>query len=107
MPRGDFITAIQLIVSILSALQETGSASAESNSLYQELQQLKLVLDQLRGLPNDASLSQSHLNAVRGMALTVKRPLQEFVTKIEMYKRLCRVMAAGTEEGGKRGGRRD
>lgn len=84
---GDFIAAIQLIVNISSALKETGGASAKFNSLYQELQQLKLVLEQLRGLANDASLSQSHLNAVRGMALTAKRPLGEFVAKIEKYKK--------------------
>ena len=50
----DFIAAIQLTVNISSASKETGGASAEFNSIYQELQRLKLVLEQLRGLPNDA-----------------------------------------------------
>jgi hypothetical protein len=87
----DFIAAIQLIVKISSALKETSSALAKFNSIYQELQQLKLMLEQLRGLPNDA------LNAIRGIALTVKRLLEEFVENIGSIKGLYRVMATGTE----------
>ncbi|OCL13576.1 hypothetical protein AOQ84DRAFT_372060 [Glonium stellatum] len=83
---GDFIAAIQLVVKISDASKETGGASTELKFLYQELQQLRLVLEQLRDLPDDASPSQNHLDAVRGMVLTVKQLLEEFVAKIEKYK---------------------
>ena len=83
---GDFVSVIQLVGKVSKALKDTGGAEDDFKLLYQELSQLQIVLEQLRDLPPSASVSQNHFNAVRGMALAVQIPLQEFLDKIEKFK---------------------
>lgn len=83
---GDFVAAINLVLKVSHALRESDGASAEIRSLLQELHQLHVVLEQLRNLPPESSPTLSHLNALRGMALTVQVPLLEFLGKMEKYK---------------------
>ena len=82
---GDFIAGIDLIARVVTALKDTGGASSEYQILIQELQHLQLLLEQLKDLKPSAS-SLNHVNAVRGLALTFKLPLSEFLQKIERYK---------------------
>ncbi|KAJ9665093.1 hypothetical protein H2201_004753 [Coniosporium apollinis] len=82
---GDFIAAINLIVKISKALNDSGGAASKYRMLLQELQQLQLILEQLQDLSPTSANSHSHLNAVKGMALAIQMPLQEFLTKIEKY----------------------
>ena len=82
---GDFIAGIDLIVRVVNALKDIGGASSEYQTLVQELEYLHLLLEQLKDLrPSTSTLS--HVNAVRGLALTFKLPLSEFLQKIEKYK---------------------
>ncbi|KAL9116952.1 MAG: hypothetical protein Q9187_006515 [Circinaria calcarea] len=83
---GDFIAAINLVVKISKALKDTNGAATEIKDLLQELQQLELLLEQLKDLPPESSPSLSHLNAVRGMALSVQIPLRDFLGKMEKYR---------------------
>jgi hypothetical protein len=51
-----------------------------------ELEALARTLKHLEGLePNESNIA--HLNAIRGMALTCRIPLQEFLEKIEKFER--------------------
>lgn len=86
---GDFIAAIHLVRKISIALKDSGGAADEYRALHTELQQLLIVLEQLRDLPTSSASSLSHYNAVRGMAYEVQIPLKAFVLKMRTYdKRL-------------------
>ena len=79
---GDFISAIELTIKIIKALRETGGASAECRMVLQDLQNLQQVLQLLQDLrPADGNLS--HVNAIRGLAITCLIPLKEFAEKID------------------------
>ena len=81
---GDFATAISLIVRISKALKDCGTAATECRDILQDLQTLQQLLGLLETLrPADGSIS--HINAVRGIALTCRIPLLEFAQKIESY----------------------
>ena len=79
---GDFVSAIGLTIKISKALRETGGASAECRMVLQDLQNLQQVLQLLQDLrPADGNLS--HVNAIRGLAVTCLIPLKEFAEKID------------------------
>lgn len=79
---GDFVSAIGLTVKICKALREAGGASAECRMVIQDLQNLQQVLELLQDL-RPAGASPSHVNAIRGVAITCLIPLKEFAEKIE------------------------
>jgi hypothetical protein len=85
---GDFVAAIGLVNDIRKALRETGGAKDEFKRVYVDLQHLEILLDHLNRGTWDQSGDAGHLNAVKGMALTCKIPLQEFLAKMEKYKSL-------------------
>jgi hypothetical protein len=95
---GDFIAAIQLIGKVFKALKDTGGAEDDFKALFQELSQLQIVLEQLRDLPSISSSSQSHFNAVKGMALAVQIPLRDFLGKIEKFKATFAMEKGGFSE---------
>jgi hypothetical protein len=82
---GDFISAIILIKKVSQALRDSGGAAEDYQCLLRELQQLQLLLEQLRDLPATSSSSMNHYNAVRGMAYQVEVPLRAFVEKLRSY----------------------
>ena len=99
---GDFISAIgesipptpvcsadywrpALIRKISKALKETGGAATEYQDAVIELKGLKHALQRLSALePTENNVT--HVNAIRGMALTYQLPLQEFLKKLEKYE---------------------
>ncbi|KAL8916910.1 MAG: hypothetical protein Q9208_008274 [Pyrenodesmia sp. 3 TL-2023] len=82
---GDFINTINLIRKIVKALKETGGASSEYQNAVIELQGLKHTLQHLEALkPTEDNLG--YVNAIRGMALACKLPLQDFMTSLEAYE---------------------
>lgn len=82
---GDFISAIELIVKVTKALRSSGGAASEYRSLVEELRHLRLLLEQLQEIKPSAS-NLHHVNAIRGMALTFRVPLSEFLDKVEKYR---------------------
>lgn len=79
---GDLVSAIGLTIKISKAVRETGGASAECRMVLQDLQNLQQVLQLLHDLrPADGNLS--HVNAIRGLAITYLIPLKEFAEKID------------------------
>lgn len=78
-------TPTDLIRKISKALKETGGASSEYQDAVIELKGLKHALQHLEALePTEDNVS--HVNAIRGMALACKLPLQDFMTKLEKYE---------------------
>lgn len=81
---GDFISAIELCRKIAKALQDTDGASSEYQSVVIELHGLQNALSRLAALePTQSNLN--HVNAIRGMALACRVPLQEFLGKLNKY----------------------
>jgi hypothetical protein len=99
---GDFATTIQLIVKISKALRDASDAPTEFTYLLQDLQHLIVVLEQLQSLPPSSAHNVNHFNAIRGMALCVQVPLQNFVTKMEKHKAAMEMKASGSRLRGAR-----
>ena len=81
----DFIGAIGLINDFRKALRDTGGSKDEFLLLSQDLEQLQMILEQLKDGVWSEGGNVGHVNAVRAMALTVQRPLNEFLEKIKKY----------------------
>ncbi|KAL8951486.1 MAG: hypothetical protein Q9222_002540 [Ikaeria aurantiellina] len=82
---GDFISTINLIRKISKALKSTGGASSEYQDAAIELKGLEHALQHLEALEPSED-NAGYVNAIRGMALACKIPLQEFMTKLERYE---------------------
>ena len=85
---GDFVAAIKLLNDIRKALRDIGGAEDEFKHVLIDLQHLEIILEQLNHGTWDQGADAGHLNAVKGMALTCKIPLQDFLAKMEKYKSL-------------------
>jgi hypothetical protein len=85
---GDFVQAITIANNIRKALRDTGGAKDKFHHVSVDLQHLEILLDQLNSGTWDHGGDAGHLNAIKGMALTCKVPLQEFLVKVEKYKAL-------------------
>ncbi|KAF4634522.1 hypothetical protein G7Y89_g3576 [Cudoniella acicularis] len=83
---GDFVQAISLLNDVRKALRDAGGAKDEFKHVSVDLQHLEILLEQLNRGKWDQGGDAGHLNAVKGMALTCRVPLQEFLAKIEKYK---------------------
>ncbi|KAL8671359.1 MAG: hypothetical protein Q9168_004141 [Polycauliona sp. 1 TL-2023] len=82
---GDFINTINLIRKISKALKETGGASSEYQDAVLELRGLKHALQHLEAIEPTED-NAGYVNAIRGMALACKIPLQEFMAKLDKYE---------------------
>ena len=89
----DFVTAIGLINDFRKALKDSGGSKDDFLLLLQDLEQLQIVLEQLKNGLWGAGGDVGHVNAVRAMALTVQTPLRDFLSKIEKYR--CMASVAG------------
>jgi hypothetical protein len=85
---GDFVSTIKIVKDICRALRDTGGAKDEFQHVLIDLQHLGILLEQLNHGVWDHGGDAGHLNAIKGMALTCKTPLQEFLDKMEKYKSL-------------------
>lgn len=87
----DFITAIGLINDCRKALRDIGGSKDDFLLLLQDLEQIQIVLEQLKDGVCGGGGDVGYVNAVRAMAYTVQTPLRDFLFKIEKY----RCMASG------------
>lgn len=83
---GDFVSAISILNSIRKALRETGGAKDDFRNICSEMEHLEVLLEQLHCGTWDHGADAGHLNAVKGMALAVKIPLQEFLGRVEKFR---------------------
>ena len=82
----DFITAIGLINDFRKALRDSGGSKDDLLLLSQDLEQLQIVLAQLKDGVWGVGGDVGYVNAVRAMALTVQTPLRDFFLKIQKYR---------------------
>ena len=103
---GDFISAIDLTVKISKALREASGAPAECRAVIQELQNLRQILELLQDL-RPAGGSISHVNAIRGVALTCIIPLRDFSEKIDRhYSLIASPASSSSDQFLRRGGKK-
>jgi hypothetical protein len=75
-----------LIAKVTKAFRDKAGAAFEYQLVQIELEALARTLKHLEALePNESNIA--HLNAIRGMALTYRIPLQGFLEKIEKFER--------------------
>lgn len=80
---GDFLAVGTLIADITNSLREAGGSKSEYQELLRELESLDHALKHLDKLPiNDASVT---LESIKYTALSCRRPLEDFLRKIEKY----------------------
>ena len=82
----DFVTAIGLINQFRKALRDPGGSKDDFLLLSQDLEQLQIVLEQLKDGVWGGGGDVGHVNAVRAMALTIQTPLRDFLFKLEKYQ---------------------
>ncbi|KAH5398360.1 hypothetical protein HBI67_214670 [Parastagonospora nodorum] len=83
---GDFIAVGKLINDISSCLQDAGGAKAEYQELLRELECLQQALHHLDKLQQGSSSSPSlNLDSIKYAALSCRRPLEQFLGKIQKY----------------------
>lgn len=82
---GDFIAIGKLIKDISSCLHDTGGAKAEYQELLREFECLQQALQHLDKLQNRNSCSPAALDSIKYAALSCRRPLEEFLGKIQKY----------------------
>jgi hypothetical protein len=76
---------IDLIKEVSGALKEAGGASCEYQHVMVELEALQRALDHVSGLSPSAT-NINHVNAIRGVALSCRLPLQQFLQRIGKYE---------------------
>lgn len=78
---GDFIATIELIVKVVAAFKDSGGASAEYQQVVQELETLLQLLKHIDTIKSTES-NLAHVNAIKGVALSIQEPLQKFLDKV-------------------------
>jgi hypothetical protein len=96
---GDFVQAISILNDVRKALRDTGGAKHEIKSVSVYLEQLGILFEQLDRGSWDHGGDAGHINAVKGMALICKAPLQEFLAKLEKFKKLKETNLGGFRAG--------
>jgi len=74
-----------LIKKVSDALKDAGGASSDYQYVIIELEGLDRALKVVAALQPDHN-NDSHLNAIRGMALSCQLPLRQFLFKIQKYE---------------------
>jgi hypothetical protein len=74
-----------LIAKVSKAVRDKAGTANEYQHVVLELQALEKTLQHLQRLQPSES-NADHVNAIRGMALTCRIPLQEFMEKIHRYE---------------------
>ena len=82
---GDFINAIGLANQIRKALKDVGGSEDDIQMVLQDLQQLELVLIQLRDGDWAKGGDINHVNAIRGIAVSCEAALKDFLQKVEGF----------------------
>ena len=84
---GDFINAIELVNTVSQALKDVGGARDDIRLVVNDLQHLELILIQLKDGDWGAGGDVSHVNAIRGIALSCQSVLEGVLCKVESFKR--------------------
>lgn len=86
---GDFVTALQLVGTVISAIRESGGSGAEYRELVNELYSLETALLQVKQLELEED-QRSEYFALRQAAAQCQKTIGAFCTKIEKYQKHLR-----------------
>jgi len=92
---GDFVTAISLLNDIRKAWQETDGAKSEIRAVVTDLNQLESLLKHLSDDGWEKGGDLTHINGVRGVALSTQSTLEVFWTKVKAYNEICSKLQQG------------
>ena len=79
---GDFLAAIELTIRTSKAIRQRDEAAAEYHRIWEDLQLLGQFLEILKDW-QPTGANASHINAIRGMALSCLVPLRDFSEKLK------------------------
>jgi Mg2+ and Co2+ transporter CorA len=82
---GDFLTALELVATVIDALRDSGDASSQNRELLRELYSLETALIRVKRLDFDDEL-QAELIALRQAVGQCQNTIEEFWKKIWKYQ---------------------
>jgi chromosome segregation ATPase len=82
---GDFISAIELVGTVIDALRSSSNASLEYRELIRQLLSLETALIQVKRLEFEEG-QYAEVNALREAAGLCRRTIDNFLKKIEKYQ---------------------
>lgn len=82
---GDFLAVGKLIADITNSLRECSGSKSEYQELLRELESLDNALKHLDKLPTN--IASANLESIKYAALSCRRPLEQFLGKIQKYDR--------------------
>ena len=80
---GDFLAVGKLVTDIVSSLKDVGGSQNQYRDLICELECLRLALDHVKSLAQ--TRSSQHADAIKYTALSCRRPLEDFLSRINKY----------------------
>ena len=80
---GDFIAGINLISTVINALQDSAGSSAEYKGVIRELRGLQSALEQVKDLDID---DEDQARALCGVAAECEEAILQFLQKIKKYR---------------------
>jgi hypothetical protein len=92
---GDFISALELVATVISALRNSGTSSAEYCDLISQLYALETALLRVKQLEPDDS-QHVELVALRQAAAQCQQTIDSFWEKIKKYQPSLKIGGSGT-----------
>ncbi|KIN03007.1 hypothetical protein OIDMADRAFT_118907, partial [Oidiodendron maius Zn] len=92
---GDFITALELVTTLVNALRDSGGSSAEYQALISQLYTLENALLRVKQLELDES-QHAEVIALRQAAAQCQRTIDGFWEKIKKYQPSLRAEGSGS-----------
>jgi hypothetical protein len=92
---GDFISAVQLVGTVIDALRDSGDSSTEYRSLIAQLHTLESALLRVKRLELDDS-QYAEVIALRQAAAQCQRTIDAFWEKIKKYQPSLRTEGSGS-----------
>jgi hypothetical protein len=97
---GDFISALELVSTIVGCLRESGSSSSEYRALISQFYTLETALLRVKALKLDDS-QHAEVVALRAAASQCQRTIDAFWEKIKKYQPSLRAGGSGSGTGSK------
>ena len=84
---GDFVSAISLLNTVRKALRDSGGSQDELQAVLQDLHQVEVNLKYLHEGEWGKGSDLSHVNAVRGVALSTSEPLIRLLDELRVAQK--------------------
>jgi Fungal N-terminal domain of STAND proteins len=92
---GNFISALELVATVVDALRESGESSTEFRALVTQLQTLQIALESVKSLEIEDG-QQGELIALRQAAAQCQKTIETFWEKVKRYQPHLRAGGSGS-----------